>query len=208
MSGEQRREFDRQVETLLLKGYPELAGLQQDAFLRHLAPLRDRLAELPLPGDGPRVAFAIVVSNALVDRAGAMSLVELGGARGFTRMAADDLERFAPVQGVEPPAGPAYLIADIDTGGDTRNVTPDQALTMIVGEGRSPLTIDEGIALVTQYPHLLTTRNCFSLLGSRCGDRRVTAMWISGGSPRLGWCWAGNPHTWLGSASCGGRLAG
>ncbi|MGQ0669203.1 MAG: DUF5701 family protein [Actinomycetota bacterium] len=21
--------------------------------------------------------------------------------------------------------------------------------------------------------------------------------------PRLGWCWAGNPHTWLGSASCG-----
>jgi hypothetical protein len=38
------------------------------------------------------------------------------------------------------------------------------------------------------------------------GDRRVPALWISGGAPKLGWCWAGNPHTWLGSASCATRL--
>jgi hypothetical protein len=104
------------------------------------------------------------------------------------------------------PRDSAYLVADIDTGEATLNVTPDQAIKTIIQEDRSPLTIDEGVALITHYPDILRTRNCFSILGSRCGDRRVPAMWISGGSPRLGWCWAGNPHTWLGSASCGDRV--
>jgi Family of unknown function (DUF5701) len=48
----------------------------------------------------------------------------------------------------------------------------------------------------------------FSLAGSRCGDRRVTALWISQNRPKLGWCWAGNPHTWLGTASCADRTGG
>ena len=65
---------------------------------------------------------------------------------------------------------------------------------------------EEGVALVTHHPEILRNSNCFSLLGSRRGDRRVTALWISKGKPRLGWCWAGNPHTWLGSASCGSRV--
>jgi len=122
-------------------------------------------------------------------------------------MPASDLDRFCPIDGLELPDGEAWLIADVDPGGAFRNVTPDDALGTITGDGRSPLTVDEGIALVTQLPEVLEGRNAFSMLGSRCGDRRVTAMWISRGRPRLGWCWAGNPHKWLGSASCGGRLA-
>ncbi|MGH8902487.1 MAG: DUF5701 family protein [Egibacteraceae bacterium] len=201
-------EFDRQVANLFLEGYPELAGLREDQFLRHVAPLKDRLAGLPTTENTSRIAFVIVVSNQLVDRAGAMSLVDLRGKRGFTRMEAEDLERFTPLEGVKLPAGAAYVVADVDTGGGTLNVAPDEAIKTICDERRSPLTIDEGIALITHYPEILEARNCFSLLGSRCGDRRVTAMWISGGSPRLGWCWAGNPHTWLGSASCGSRVGG
>ena len=46
------------------------------------------------------------------------------------------------------------------------------------------------------------------LLASRCGDKRVPAIWISAGAPKLGWCWDGNPHTWLGAASAGARVAG
>ena len=45
------------------------------------------------------------------------------------------------------------------------------------------------------------------LSGSRRGDRRVPAMWISAKAPKLGWCWDGNPHDWLGVASAGSRLA-
>jgi hypothetical protein len=60
--------------------------------------------------------------------------------------------------------------------------------------------------VLTHHPDFLSKNNCFSLLASRRADRRVPALWISAGAPRLGWCWAGNRHTWLGSASCGARL--
>jgi hypothetical protein len=188
-----RREFDRQLHTLRQKGYPQ-------AVLHHVAPLEERLPDLA-------GTFVIVVSSALLRREEAIARLELGGKSGFTSMGADELERFGPIDGLEIPAAPAYLVADVDTGRDTLNVTPDDALERIVRKDRSPLTIDEGIAVVTHYPKLLPTQNCFSMLGSRCGDRRVTALWISSGRPRLGWCWAGNPHTWLGSASCASRVA-
>ena len=87
-----------------------------------------------------------------------------------------------------------------------RNVTPDDASKGSSGTVCSPLTLDEGIALVTQFPEAVDKNGGFSLPGSRRGDRRVTALWISKGRPKLGWCWAGNPHTWLGSASCGHRI--
>jgi hypothetical protein len=137
-------------------------------------------------------------------RAEAIAAAGLAGKQGFTTMEPEDLARFAPIDGVDVPAGD-YVLEDVDTGRDLLNVTPDDALPRIAAEGRSPLTLDEGLALVTQFPEVLRTHNAFSLLGSRCGDRRVTAIWLSKGAPRLGWCWAGNPHTWLGSASCGGR---
>lgn len=46
-------------------------------------------------------------------------------------------------------------------------------------------------------------------------DARTPAIWISNGTgrdgiasrnaPKIGWCWAGNRHTWLGFASSSGR---
>ena len=201
---ERRSEFDRQVNPLLSTGYPERAALSEGAFLRHVTPLKRLLPELSAP-DG-HIPFVIVVTGDLVPAAEAMPLVRLAGKSGFTSMDGDDLKRFVPVDGLARPRGSAYLVTDIDTGGGTLNVTPDEAMKAIAAQHRSPLTLDEGIALVTHHPDVLRTRNCFSMLGSRCGDRRVTALWVSGGRPRLGWCWAGNPHTWLGSASCGSRI--
>lgn len=132
----------------------------------------------------------------------ALALVE----RAFTTMEPDDVARFVPIDGIELPSTPYHLV-DVDLGQGTLNVTPDDALATIAAQGRSPLTIDEGLAILAQDPEVLRTQNAFSLLGSRCGDRRVPALWLSRGSPRLGWCWAGNPHTWLGSASCKERRA-
>jgi len=206
---ENAQEFERQVETLVARGYPAAAGVSERTFRKRLVPLAAQLERLPArKGTADRVPFVIVVGSALVPRAAAVPLMALRGKPGFTDMPAEDLDRFAPTERVSPvlPSGPAYLATDLDTGVDTVNVTPEDALKTIVRRRRSPLTIEEGIALVTQYPELLKTKNCFSILGSRCGDRRVPALWVSKGQPRLGWCWAANPHTWLGSASCGGRL--
>lgn len=112
---------------------------------------------------------------------------------------------FTPIAEVELPDAPAYRLVDVDTGVEFLDVTPSDALPQILERGRSPLTIDEGIAVLLHSPDVLE-KTAFSLLGSRRGDRRVPALWLSSGRPRLGWCWAGAPHPWLGSASCAERV--
>jgi hypothetical protein len=203
-------EFDRQVATLLDRGYPRAAGLSATEFVERLAPLREYTASLDAGCDTERGAFGfvIVVSGALVPASAAITLVQRRGNAGFLSMLApDELARFAPIDSVRLPAGDAYLLRAVDNGAASRNVTPDDALATIGAAGRSPLTIEEGIALITHFPEAVATNGGFSLAGSRCGDRRVCALWISKGAPKLGWCWAGNPHTWLGTASCGARVA-
>ena len=108
---------------------------------------------------------------------------------------------------LEIPEAASYTLRDVDLGAEFFDVTPEDALPEILARGRSPLTIEEGLAVLTQFPDVLKTKNAFSLLGSRRGDRRVPALWVSRGKPRLGWCWAGAPHSWLGAASCRDRTA-
>ncbi len=121
-------------------------------------------------------------------------------------MAPDDVARFQPTPDLALPDPPVYLITDVDTGKATLNVRPDDALPTILASGRTPLTLEEGLAVATQYPQWLREHNCFEMLGSRAGDKRVTGIWVSKGAPRLGWCWGGNPHTWLGMASAARRI--
>jgi len=126
---------------------------------------------------------------------------------GFVGMDPTTPADYAPIAEIEIPDAPSYVLRDVDLGAEFFDVMPDDALPLILAQGRSPLTIDEGVAVLTQLPDVLSTRNPFSLLGSRREDRRVPALWLSGGRPRLGWCWAGAPHSWLGSASCAERVA-
>jgi hypothetical protein len=203
------QEFDRQVENLVQKGYSKVAGIEAEALIKQIEPLKERISRLATLEEETKaghIPFVIVVKNDLVAAEQAIQLVELKGKQGLAVIDADDIKGFKPIEGVNIPNHMAYLLVDIDTGKETLNITPDEAMKIIEKRNRSPLTIDEGIALITHYPEILKRHNCFSLLGSRCGDRRVTALWISEGRPKLGWCWAGNPHTWLGSASCGSRV--
>ena len=197
------------MEHLVQNGYPEIAGMEAAEFMRRIEPRKKRigeLARLEKEAKEGRIPFVIVIKNELVAAEKAMRLVEVEGKRGFTNMDADDIKRFKPIDGVRIPNGMAYLAVDIDTGKGTFNVTADGAIKAIRKENRSPLTVDEGVALVTHHPEILRINNCFSMVGSRRGDRRVTALWISGDKPRLGWCWSGNSHSWLGSASCRSRV--
>ncbi|SNR56257.1 hypothetical protein SAMN06265360_11056 [Haloechinothrix alba] len=201
-------EFDRQTRTLIDKGYPAMTGLSAQALGELVDPLRahvvDRAREMRPPTPA-RVPFVLVVTRKLVPTHRTITVTELGGRPGFADFDDADLERFEAIDGVDVPDREVYLVFDIERGPDTRNVAPRDAMPMITERGRSPLTIEEGIALVTQFPETLEKNNCFSLLASRCGDKRVPALWISKKAPKLGWCWNGNPHTWLGSASCAGR---
>ena len=146
-----------------------------------------------------RETFPVTDAAAAVEREGRP--VVLG------HLSLDDLAGFVPIEAVRLPDAPAYLAGDVDLGASSRNVRPEDALREILAAGRSPLTIDEGIALMLQQPEAIARNWGFSMAGSRRGDQRVPAFWISEGRPKLGWCWDGNPHTWLGTASCGGRIA-
>ncbi len=202
-------ELERQLENLIAKRYPDAAGLEPAAFRRQVEPLQEVAARLPVSEpdlEQESFPFVIVVSRELVGSEASIGLVERHGKTAATMLDGDDFERFRPIERISLPEGSAYLVVNVSTGRDMLNVTPDDALETIERQGRSPLTLDEGIALVTQFPEAVAKNGGFSLPGSRRGDRRVTALWISKGRPKLGWCWAGNPHTWLGSASCAQRI--
>ena len=121
-------------------------------------------------------------------------------------MEPDELARFRPIDGVDVPEGD-YVLAGRRHRPDTLNVTPDDALPRSPPKGRSPLTLDEGLALVAQFPEVLAHPQ--RVLAARLPLRRPPRDRDLGerGPPRLGWCWAGNPHTWLGSASCARRVS-
>jgi hypothetical protein len=137
-----------------------------------------------------------------------MSLIEKDGKTGITKLFPLKPSDFDTISDVNIPDTKVYLLVNIDRGKEYINEPPSEAMKKIVKKGRSPLTIDEGVSIVTHYPEFLIKNNCFSLLASRhTGDKRVPAIWINGNkNPNLGWCWNGNPHTWLGSASCKKRI--
>ena len=195
-------EFDRQVDALVMTGLPEAMELAESCFRACAEPLRDLLP--PVAGDRDPIPFVVVFPHLPV--VPVLETVHTVGGSGFTTMTEDDLATFRPVPGLDVPGSP-YLLLDVDLGGDTLGEPPGEVLPRMAAAGRSPLTIAEGLALLVSDPGVLRARNCFSLLGSRCGDKRVPALWVSERRPRLGWCYQGAPHTWLGTASCGGRTA-
>lgn len=156
----------------------------------------------------PLARSVLTISRDVVPVADAAARVERRGRPVVLgHLEPDELDGFVPIAPVELPAAPAYVAVDVDLGEGSRNVPPEQALRDILDAGRSPLTLDEGIALVLQQPEVIAPNWGFSMAGSRRGDQRVPAFWISQGGPKLGWCWDRNPHTWLGTASCAGRYA-
>jgi hypothetical protein len=202
--------FAAQLDRLVQLGYPALAGLDEPGFRELLAPLGKLAPDLDTePGPG-RVPFVLVVTRQLVDPYATVPLLRLPGGRkpGVVdrNHAPGDLATYHPLPGLGVPELPGYLLLDVERGEEFCGVRPETALPVITGRGRSPLTIDEGIALVTQAPQLLERNKCFMLSGSRRQDRRVPALWISERAPKLGWCWDGNPHSWLGVASAAARV--
>lgn len=197
-----------QVKQLVELGYPKLLGLSASSFDRTLADLAPYLAPQDLePADSKagKLPFVLVVNTPSMPVRTMLPLIKRRGKEAVERLNPIEPEELKPIENLGIPHGHAYLLFDIDRGTETLNVTPDAAFVTLQEQQRSPLSVEEGVAILTQFPEFLQPNHCFSMLGSRCGDKRVPALWLSNGHPKLGWCWAGNPHTWLGSASCSRR---
>lgn len=158
------------------------------------------------------------------DRAPASALTPLlehRGKRGFIVVDMPDVDHFAPVESAVLPTSSVYVVHKLDRGDQMANWSPDEALPTISAAGRTPLTLGEGIHWLLQQPDVLERNHCFMTVGSRLRkangalDARTPAIWISNGTgrdgaenrnaPKVGWCWAGNRHTWLGFASAANR---
>ncbi len=200
-----------QVDRLLAAGVAEAAAVGAEELRAHAAGLPDEPdAVLAVH---PRLAPAHALAG----------LLRHENRPGFVVADMTDLDEFVPIDGVRVPDAPLYLIHGVDRGDDMRNWSPDEALTALDRRGRTPLTLNEGISWLLQEPKQLEPNHCFMTIASRKRrprglDARTPAIWISGGTgrdgaerrgaPKVGWCWAGNRHTWLGMASATRRGPG
>lgn len=195
----------RQADRLIDFGVHELAGVSAARLRAAAAP--------EVPGS------LLVLPAAPISKLA--PLVELGGKHGFVVTDMSDVDEFAPIPSVRLPDSPAYRIETPDRGDDLAECSPNEALPMIEAAGRTPLTLAEGLHWLLQCPDVLERNYCFMTIASRkhrlrgSPDARTPAIWISNGTgrdgaanrdaPKVGWCWAGNRHTWLGFASAAGR---
>ena len=157
-------------------------------------------------------------------RASASALAPLltrHGKSGFVVVDLPDVDQFSAIDEVTLPDSPIYHLHDVRRGDSMANWSPDEALPAILAKQRTPMTLTEGIFWVLQQPEALERNHCFMTIGSRLRtktgrlDARTPAVWISNGTgrdgpanrdaPKVGWCWAGNRHTWLGFASAAAR---
>lgn len=197
-----------QLDRLLDAGLADVTGRSPAEFANYAAALPDEPHSM------------LAVHPGLVTARQLAPLLRHHGKPGFVVDDMTDLEQFVPIDGLVLPDRPLYLIREPDRGDDMRNWSPDEALPAIRDRGRTPLTINEGISWLLQEPRMLEPNHCFMTIGSRKPqggtlDARTPAVWISGGTgrdgsarrraPKIGWCWAGNRHTWLGFASASHR---
>jgi hypothetical protein len=196
-----------QADRLIELGVHDVAGLSAE----HLR-------------NAPDIAGSLLVLHPrLVAPSALAPLVRVNGKPGFVVADMTDVDEFAPIPSVKVPDDPLYVVLGLDRGDAMANWSPDEALPAMRDAGRTPLTLAEGLHGVLQRPEVLARGRCFMTIASRRArpdgslDARTPAVWISNGSgrdgavnrdaPKVGWCWAGNRHTWLGFASAAGRKA-
>lgn len=198
-------EFDRQVKNLIDKNYHKEIGKSEGEFKKLLNLLKEKLTEVNNTEFDPEngyLPFVIVVKSSLIPSEIAMELTNWNEKTGITKLFPLKPIDFNTNDSVHIPDEDIYLLIGINRGGEYLNMRPQDAISDIQKKGLLPVTIDEGIAIITHFPQFLKRNHCFSLLASRKrDDKRVPAIWInSKNEANLGWCWEGNPHTWLGSA--------
>lgn len=186
--------FDTQMETLKARGCPkailEEFGDQRDAVL-------SKVDKMEIP-DG-HILFVPVVPRTAVDLDDLMKMVHNRDCEGYNCL---DQSYISNV--VEDVSNKPYLIYDVEDGKDMLGKSPEKAEKLIKKQGRTCLTVDEGIALCVHTNVL--SEHYVDCTGSRYGRAGwVPSVYLSDGWPLLGWDGADGSDDGWGSASCRSR---
>ncbi|WP_418955225.1 DUF5701 family protein [Streptomyces tritici] len=199
-----------QAERLIELGVHEMAGILADELRAFAARAGEAANDTLLAVHPDRVPASALAP-----------LLNRDGKPGFVVVDMPDVDDFRPTDSAVVPDAPLYLVTGIDRGDRMANWSPEEALPALTKEERTPLILTEGIHWVLQQPEALERNRCFMTIGARLRkpngtfDARTPAIWISNGTgrdgrerrnaPKVGWCWWGNRHTWLGFGSATGR---
>ncbi|MEO7069191.1 MAG: DUF5701 family protein [Nostocoides sp.] len=197
-----------QAERLVTLGVADLAGIDPRQVRAAVA--------TSASGDG-----LLAIRPSLLDIARVAPFLRHRERHGFVVEDLTDLGEFGPTAAADVPDSDVYVVAALDRGDEFANWSPDEADPVIASRERLGLTVQEGVLWLLQSPGVLERGRCFMTTGSRLRrpdgrlDARTPALWISNGTgrdgrdrrhaPKVGWCWAGNRHTWLGIASAGAK---
>jgi hypothetical protein len=148
--------FIKQVNTVIERKYFIPAGLGQSAFIdNHIMPLQKFLDKnkVDTTVKEHRIPILVVVPGSMVALGYQLEKIR----ESFNETRFDYIikpEWFENAEGILTP-DTTYLLFDIETGYSMRNTSPKKCVTAFSHEGRSGLTIDEGIALITHFPEVL-----------------------------------------------------
>lgn len=199
----------QQAEQVIELGAHEVAGLSPRA-------LRSA-ADISSP-DGA----LLVIHPSCVPASRLTPLLDRGGKHGFVVVDMPDVDDFTPIEQVTLPASSLYLVHDIDRGDHMANWSPNEALPAVTASethtphpwGGHPLAASAATSPRTE-PLLHGDRLPASQARRRPGRKDAGAVDQQTGpaemgretanAPKVGWCWAGNRHTWLGFASAADR---
>ena len=205
-------EFDRQVDVLSHRIRNHMFIYDLSKLQQQTAGLRPKISELDAGKDvrEGNIPVVIVFRMQVASYGNLLSQLHYKGREGYVEMTPKAPESFVDVDSLAMPEVDIYALWDVDTGGSMLNISPGDSIDMLESKGRTPLTMYEGVQCALAIPEILTDKQQFNAIqmpGSRIGgDQRVPSIWISKGAPRLGWCWFGNIHTWLATASCKSRV--
>jgi hypothetical protein len=148
--------FAKQINTIRERKFHIPTGLSENDFVnRHIMPLKELLVkhDRDTKMEESHIPILVVIPNTIVPLSYQLERI---------RESINDIqlehiikpEWFENAKGVSTPDKP-YLLLDVETGYAMKNTTPKKCVKTLNDEGRFPLTVDEGIALISHFPEVL-----------------------------------------------------
>jgi hypothetical protein len=148
--------FAQQINTIMERKLHIPTGLSESDFVnRHIMPLKELLVENDRDTKmaESHIPILIVIPHPIVPLSYQLESIR----ESMNDMQLEHIikpEWFENAEGVSTPDKP-YLLLDVETGYAMKNITPKKCVKTFNDEGRFPLTVDEGIALICHFPEVL-----------------------------------------------------